>query len=49
VANRALDIDSYYLKNKALNETGQRRDLNTINRSLQLLHELVGPFPYLAR
>jgi tetratricopeptide (TPR) repeat protein len=44
VANRALDIASYYLKNKALKEAGERRDLNTIDRALQLLHELVGPF-----
>jgi tetratricopeptide (TPR) repeat protein len=44
VANRALDIASYYLKNKALKETGQRGDVNKINRSLQLLHELVSPF-----
>ena len=44
VANRALDIGSYYLRNKALKDAGERRDLNTINRALQLLHELEIPF-----
>ena len=44
VANRALDIGTYYLRNKALKDAGERRDLPTINRALQLLHEMELPF-----
>jgi tetratricopeptide (TPR) repeat protein len=43
VANRALDVAAYYLRNKALKEAGQRRDIHTIERSVELLNELMGP------
>jgi tetratricopeptide (TPR) repeat protein len=44
VANRALDIAAYYLKNKALEDAREAKELSTLNRALQLLHELEVPF-----